>query len=232
MSIVNNLQSGFAKMQDNFGKVCRFKYYSNTIGSVWDDEATLSLSGASVILFSGTSNTPNINGSYSINGTFNGSNVYTRLDGQYNLWWNNTSTWIVSSKTGVPDTPQWFRISTNNLGSYTVTTQGTGSVDAVQGGSNMPQWFSGIVLPLNSSKNSRDFELVEQGKLAPNDQRLFVSGNINLGGSDIQLKIQLGSPTGDQFTTIQGDVSYEASDNTIFKKAFIRRLTNGSLVGE
>lgn len=95
-------------------------------------------------------------------------------------------------------------------------------------------WTSGIVLPLqNKDTASFDFLLTEQGKLSYEDQRLYVNGSLLLVGSNIQCKIGVGSPNYDQFSVIPlGGIPVEWNDSKIYKKAYIRRLTNGSLIGE
>ena len=52
-------------------------------------------------------------------------------------------------------------------------------------------------------------------------------------GSDLQLKVQIGSPTGENYQLVaDGGTVQEFNGINIYKRAFIRRLTNGSLIGE
>lgn len=142
MTVASRLQQGFNSLLSKASKSCKFRYYTYSHGSVWDDELTLTQSGADV-------------------------------------------------------------------------------------------WISGIVLPISRIEGTSDFLLLEQGKLANDDQRLFVSGGVAFGGSQLDLKIQMGSPNGDQFRVVPiGLINAEVSDTSIFKKAYVRRLTNGSLIGE
>jgi len=46
MTISTTLQDGFNKIIANAGTQIKLRYFNMTIGSVWDDEATLSQSGA------------------------------------------------------------------------------------------------------------------------------------------------------------------------------------------
>jgi len=96
-------------------------------------------------------------------------------------------------------------------------------------------WTSGIVFPLNGTNSSKDFVLVEQGLLRPNDLKLFVSGALDFNmyaGSDC-MKIQVGSPTGTKYFVIpEGVQAWGVNDTSIFKKAYIRSLRTGSFIGE
>lgn len=140
--MIDTLQDGLKYITNKAGVLCRFKYYSQSIGSVWDDDVVLTQSGNSI-------------------------------------------------------------------------------------------WASGIVLPVNSQTGTKDYLLQQEGKLAPTDIRLFVSGNISFGGSTLQTKIQIGSPTGDEFGVIPlGILDYSLQNTSIFRKAYLRRITNGSLIGE
>jgi len=98
-------------------------------------------------------------------------------------------------------------------------------------------WTSGIVLPLSNKYGSEDVILVEQGKLNNQDQKMYVNGSLDFTGvgSNIKVKIGMtGSPTQiDNYTIIpQGGIPYEVEGTQIYKKVFIRRLTNGSFIGE
>lgn len=96
-------------------------------------------------------------------------------------------------------------------------------------------WTSGIVFTLDPN-SSEDNLLLEQGKIAMHDQRLYTHGSLIYSpntGSTIQTKIGLGSPGTDFFSLIPlGANSQEVEGTLIYKKAYIRRLTNGSLIGE
>jgi len=92
---------------------------------------------------------------------------------------------------------------------------------------------SGIVLPLSNTQGSKDSLLLEQGKLQNDDMKLYLSGNIALTGSETQTRIQLGSNAGNSYELIgPGPILLEVAGTSIYKKAYIRRLNNGSLIGE
>jgi len=94
-------------------------------------------------------------------------------------------------------------------------------------------WVTGVIFPLNNSKGSVDSLLLEQGKLITSDKKIFLAGSIYLTGSDLQLKVQIGSPTGENYQLVaDGGTVQEFNGINIYKRAFIRRLTNGSLIGE
>jgi hypothetical protein len=97
-------------------------------------------------------------------------------------------------------------------------------------------WTSGIVMSVNSSFGGNDGILMEQGILRDSDKKLFISGNYPLTGSSMQVKIQLG-PNGENYSVLHlgkfgENVIPEVSGNIVYKKVYIRRLTNGSLWGE
>ena len=98
-------------------------------------------------------------------------------------------------------------------------------------------WTSGVVLPLSDKYGSEDAVLVEQGKLRNQDQKLYVNGSLDFTGTGSNLKVIIGmngSPAqADNYTMIPlGGVPYESAGTQVYKKVFIRRLTNGSLIGE
>jgi len=96
-------------------------------------------------------------------------------------------------------------------------------------------WTSGIVFGLDPN-SSEDNLLLEQGKIGTEDKRLYTNGSLiysNRTGSIYQTKIGLGSPGTDWFSLIlNGGDSEETNNVAVYKKAYIRRLTTGSLVGE
>lgn len=98
-------------------------------------------------------------------------------------------------------------------------------------------WTSGIVMPLSNKYGSEDVILVEQGKLSNQDQKLYVNGSLDFTGVGSNFKVKVGmtgSPTQtDNYTIIpQGGIPYEAEGTQIYKKVYIRQLTNGSFIGE
>jgi hypothetical protein len=75
---------------------------------------------------------------------------------------------------------------------------------------------------------------VEQGKLHAEDERLFVNGSLDITSDKFQVRIGIGSPPRDEFTTIPvGAIRAEAESSAVYKKVFITRITStGSLLGE
>ena len=91
-------------------------------------------------------------------------------------------------------------------------------------------WISGVVLPISNSKGSSDAVLLEQGKILTNDSKRYIDGAINTSGV---IKIVLGSPVENEYSLLsEGVMKWELNDVNILKKLYIRRLTNGSLIGE
>ena len=98
-------------------------------------------------------------------------------------------------------------------------------------------WTSGIVMPLSNRFGSEDVVLVEQGKLRNQDQILFVNGSLDFTGTGSNFKVKIGmngSPTQtDNYTLIPlGGIPFEVEGVQVYKKAYIRRLQNGSLIYE
>lgn len=96
-------------------------------------------------------------------------------------------------------------------------------------------WASGIVLPVTGKQGTAEAILMEQGKLIDGDKRLYVDGTIGFIGSEFQVKIQLGSisePT-EFYTTIPiGLYSPGVSNQRIYGRQYIRRMTGSLLIGE
>ena len=98
-------------------------------------------------------------------------------------------------------------------------------------------WTSGVVMPLSKRYGSEDVVLVEQGKLSNQDQRLYVNGSLDFTGTGSNFKVKIGmngSPTQtDNYTmVVAGATPYEVEGTQIYKKVYIRRITNGSMIGE
>ena len=96
-------------------------------------------------------------------------------------------------------------------------------------------WVSGIFLPINKLSGTKDYILQEQGRLQDDDQKLFVSGNIDLGASGAPIKIQAGSPESntEAYTPVDiGVHEWTAQGTSIFKRAIVRKIPGGSLIGE
>jgi len=90
-------------------------------------------------------------------------------------------------------------------------------------------WTSGVIFSLNTRQGSSDSVLLQQGKIIDSDKKIYVNGSLLFTGSTQSVDIQIGSPAGDLYTTIEdgGNVK-EVEGLPVYKKQFIRRLT-GSL---
>jgi hypothetical protein len=104
-------------------------------------------------------------------------------------------------------------------------------VALTQSGTNL--WISGVVLPITQNRGSNDAVLLQQGKIFTNDTKLYIRSNISTSGI---IKIGLGSYTnmsGCEYSVIdEGIISWGINNVPIYKKLYIRYLTNGSLMGE
>jgi hypothetical protein len=105
--------------------------------------------------------------------------------------------------------------------------------DVILTQSGIDLWISGIVLPITQTRGSNDAVLIEQGKLLSNDSKLYIEGAINTSGA---IKIGLGSYTnmsGCEYNVIgEGITKWSVNNISVLKKIYLRRLSNGSLIGE
>lgn len=95
-------------------------------------------------------------------------------------------------------------------------------------------YVSGLIFPIAGARGSREYTLLEQGKILTDDSTAFFTGDVNFESAD-QIKIGIGSPvsTGSEFMLIPNTInSYEVAGEIVYKKIFIRRLTTGKLPGE
>lgn len=91
-------------------------------------------------------------------------------------------------------------------------------------------WTSGVVQPIQTPQGSSEANLMQQGLILDNDVRLFISGAVQTSG---MFKVGLGSPiTGEFALTQAGVVTWSPDAVPVYKKLYVRHLTNGSLVGE
>lgn len=104
-------------------------------------------------------------------------------------------------------------------------------VTLTQSGNDL--WTSGVVLPISNARGSSDAVMLEQGKILMNDSKVYVAGDVPTSGT---IKIGLGSFTnmsGAEYSLLsEGIMKWEVNATDILKKLYVRRLTNGSLVGE
>ena len=115
-------------------------------------------------------------------------------------------------------------------------TQDTGDYDdditLTQSGTDL--WVSGVVQPISSNQYSSDALLLEQGKILQDDKKIYIAGDIKTSGLG-PIKIGLnGSPTSEQYRILEdGQVTeWGVNGSAIYKKLYIKYLTNGSFVGE
>ena len=108
------------------------------------------------------------------------------------------------------------------------------SIVLIQSGGDL--WTSGIIFPLSNQTGHSDSLLVEQGKLINGDTKLFLHGSLLLTGSELNIKITVGSPaSGDTNYSIipPGPISQSISNIPIYKIVYIRKIGGvGSLLNE
>ena len=94
-------------------------------------------------------------------------------------------------------------------------------------------WTSGVVLPISNKFGSSDSVLLEQGKILNNDTKLYIDGSVDTSGTiKIGLGSGVGSPLGEYSLLAEGVTKWNVNQTPILKKLYVRRLTNGSLIGE
>lgn len=237
---VNLLNSGFKSIEDNFAKMCKISYFVESVGSVWDDETTL-LNPSGTLIVQGDL-IPDATGYYYLAGSNQDlglawNNYYSRIQGGYYIFSDQSglSTLLGSdlNQGGTGASGTW---ANNLLGIYAGSffpNSGVSGIAVITNNPLVDNWVSGIVLPMDTREGSKESVLMQEGRLKNDDLKLFVSGNTNFTGSDRVVKVQLGSPTGDQYTVIpKGVIQYESQGTSIFRKVYLRKLTNGSLIGE
>jgi len=120
---------------------------------------------------------------------------------------------------------------------YYNTSFGAGSSyddDTTLSQSGTDTWISGIVQPISSNQYSSDALLLQQGKILKDDKKLYVAGDVQTSGLG-PVKIGLnGSPTTEQYRILEdGQVTeWGVNGSLIYKKVYLKYLTNGSFVGE
>ena len=96
-------------------------------------------------------------------------------------------------------------------------------------------WTSGIELPIDAREGSDDSVLVTQGKLIDGDIKMFMHGSLFLVGSGLQITVGLnGSPDPSRrYAPIPiGMIGPKVENQRIYRKVYLRELTNGSLLGQ
>ncbi len=98
--------------------------------------------------------------------------------------------------------------------------------------SGIDYWGSGLFLPIDSSRGSVDAVLLQQGKILMNDSKLYVLGSVQTSGLG-QIKIGLGSPNFEEYEVLdRGTIPWAINGSIVYKKIYVRFLTNGSFIGE
>lgn len=102
--------------------------------------------------------------------------------------------------------------------------------DVVLAQSGSLVWTSGLLQPIDQKRGSYDAVLMEQGKILQNDSKLYINGDINTSGV---IKIGIGSPVTREYSVLDiGVNTHNINGENIYKKVYIRYLTNGSFIGE
>lgn len=121
---------------------------------------------------------------------------------------------------------------------FTYTYPGAGSYyddDLTLTQSGTDSYVSGVVLPINGKQGSADAYLMEQGRILMNDSKLYVQGTVNTSGL-FRVSVgspPLGSPTSSEYGLVEGGaVTWPMLGSPIYKRLYIRYLTNGSLAEE
>lgn len=109
---------------------------------------------------------------------------------------------------------------------YTISGATTGYDDDVvlsQSGNSV--FTSGLVQPIG--KGSTEALLLQQGKLTPNDYKLFLDASVDISGQKVIFDI--GSPNYISYSIAEaGAQTWRDEATDIYHKIFIKRLTTGS----
>lgn len=93
-------------------------------------------------------------------------------------------------------------------------------------------WCSGLIQPIDQTRGSADAFLLQQGKVLMNDSKLYVLGSVQTSGLG-QIKVGIGSPNFEEYEFIDnGVIQWVVNGSPIYKKIYVRFLTNGSFIGE
>lgn len=114
---------------------------------------------------------------------------------------------------------------------YTVSGATTGYDDNVAlTKSGTDYYTSGLVQPLNNNPFSNDAQLVQQGRLLTDEKKIYLNGQVQTSGV---FKIGIGSPNFQEYAVNDMGVKHHnINGELVYKKAYIRYLTTGSLLGE
>lgn len=121
---------------------------------------------------------------------------------------------------------------------YTRTYSGSDYDDvATDAQSGTTVWTSGIVQPITfrGVDNSQQNVLLQQGLIKFSDKTLYVKSGLSLGEDSVtKVEIGIGSPNRDVYSILPEGVlvPFELNGEWVYQKAFIRRLTTGTIQDE
>ena len=95
-------------------------------------------------------------------------------------------------------------------------------------------WVSGVVQPISPNQYSSDSLLLEQGKILRDDKKVYVAGDVQTSGlAPIKIGLNGSPPTQEYKILEEGQVTeWGVNGSPIYKKVYLKFLTNGSFVGE
>ena len=105
-------------------------------------------------------------------------------------------------------------------------------ITLTQSGSDL--WVSGITQPIDTKLGGYDALLLQQGKITIDDKKLYVEGDTQTSGlSPVKIGMT-GSPPSREYQILNdGQVTqWGLNGSPVYKKCYVRFLTNGSFVGE
>jgi len=93
-------------------------------------------------------------------------------------------------------------------------------------------YVSGLKLPIDATRGTRDAIEIEQGLIKQDDSKIYIDGTVNTSG---MYRVGLGSPaTGtEEYSVVEnGVIVWDIGGQEVYKKLYIRALPTGSLLGE
>ena len=117
----------------------------------------------------------------------------------------------------------------SRLRTYTRSYSGTDYDQELVTQSGVDVWMKMIHYTVGKSSTDRDY--LEQGVILKDDRKVFFAGSLTINSF---MKLGLGSPIRNEYGFIApaGVQNWSISGVSIFTEAYIRRLTNGSFIGE
>ena len=106
------------------------------------------------------------------------------------------------------------------------------SVSLTQSGTDF--WTSGLTTPIDSRSGGYDALLLQQGKVLMEDKKLYIRGSVQTSGLG-PIKIgMVGSPPTREYEILNDGqtIGWGVNGSMVYKKCYVRYLTNGSFVGE